>query len=223
VQQAEGSDPELLEWARAGSAPAFAVLLHRHGSAVRAVVASDPDPTGAVVGTFVHAMRRLKDQPVGTDPGPWLLELAAKEVRDPRAPGDGSSPELDDDERDEIWAELDLRWPAGRVPRSVPRWVGPSALVLALGALAVLVPYGVLALGANGSDVPDELANIVARPYEEQIGPQPVDEELEENLEPPPFEFPDAQPEPDRAPAVDLTPPPAPDPTPEPDLGSEDT
>jgi len=68
------------------------------------------------------------------------------------------------------------------VPRSLPRWVGRGASIVALAALAVLVPHAVFTLGANGDDVPAESANLVARPFEE---------ELDENLDPPPFEFPD--------------------------------
>jgi hypothetical protein len=214
VQHSDGSDAELVERARAGSAPAFAVLLHRHGPAVRAVVAGDRDPTGAVIGTFVTAMRRLPDHPVDDTPRDWLLQLAASEVREPRTADAQPAPDLEPDELDEIWAELDLRWPDGRVPRTVPRWVGWSALVITLAALAILVPYTVLTLGGNGDDGPNELAGLVARPFEDPDAEAPVDEAPDEDLEPPPFVFPD----------VDLESAPAdttePDPTPEPIAGA---
>lgn len=203
MQHSDGSDAELVERARAGSAPAFAVLLHRHAPTVRTVVADDRDPTGAVVGTFVTAMRRLPKHPPDADPRAWLLELAAAEVRTPHPIGDLPPPELDQEELDEIWAELDLRWPDGRAPRSLPRWVSWSALVLALAALAVLMPYAVLTLGANGNDGPTELASLVARPFDEQIEEGALDEELEEDLEPPTFEFPDMQAEPNPEPLPD--------------------
>ncbi len=196
MQHSERPDAELLERARAGSAPAFAVLLHRHGPAVRAVVADDPDATGAVIATFVRAMRQLPGSADG-DPRRQLIELARTEVDHPRAPEPTVA--LDPDELDGIWAELDLRWPNGRVPRHLPRWVGWSASILALAALAVTVPYAVLALGAGGDDGPDELESLVARPFTEQADEPPAIEELEENREPPPFEFPDlrSEPEPD--------------------------
>ncbi len=162
MQHAESSDRELLERARAGSAPAFAVLLHRHGPAVRAVVADDPDATGAVIATFVRAMRQLPGSDDG-DPRRRLVELARAEVDHPRAPEPTVAP--DPDELDEIWAELDLRWPDGKVPRHLPRWVGRSASILALAALAVSVPYAVLTTGADGDDGPDELGSLVARPF----------------------------------------------------------
>jgi hypothetical protein len=57
------------------------------------------------------------------------------------------------------------------------------------------VPYAVLTLGGHGEDGPEELDSIVARPFDEQIEPPPVDE-LEEKLEPPAFEFPSEQSEP---------------------------
>jgi hypothetical protein len=219
VQHSDGSDAELVERARAGSAPAFAVLLHRHGAAVRAVVAGDRDPTGAVIGTFVTAMRRLPAHPVDDTPRDWLLQLAASEVRKPQTADAQPMPDLEPDELDEIWAELDLRWPDGRVPRTVPRWVGWSALVITLAALAILVPYTVLTLGGNGDDGPNELASLVARPFEDPDAEDPdteapVDEASDEDLEPPPFVFPDMEPE--SAPADTSETDPAPESGPDP-------
>jgi hypothetical protein len=183
VQYADGSDAELLERARAGSAPAFAVLLYRHGPSVRAVVADAPDPTGAVVDTFAGAMRELSD-PAPGGPGDRLIELAGTTVEHPRAPEPPVA--LDPDDLDGIWAELDRRWPDGTVPRSLPRWVGWGASIVALAALAVLVPHAVFTLGSNGDEVPDEPASLVARPFEEELDEAPPD--------PPPFEFPDEAP-----------------------------
>ena len=196
MQHSEDSDTELLERARAGSAPAFAVLLHRHGPAVRAVVADDPDATGAVIATFIRAMRQLPGSEDG-EPRRRLVELARAEVDDPREPEPTVA--LDHGELDEVWAELDLRWPDGKVPRHLPRWVGWSVSIVALAALAVSVPHAVLTIGAAGDAGPEELGSLVARPFTEQTDEPPPVEELAENLEPPPFEFPDlrAEPEPD--------------------------
>lgn len=235
------SDAELMQLAQDGASPAFAVLLHRHGPAVRACVATDDDPVGAVIGTFVAAMRRLAKRSPDDPVRPWLLELAARQVRDPAPVGDAALPELDPEEADEIWAELDIRWPDGRIRRSVPRWLSRVALVVVLVALAVLVPYVVMTYG-NEAPEEDALEELVARPFEDEIEREPADElfdtpdEVEVEEAPPAFEFPDVDdpatdPTPDEAPTdptsdqvdpapqvtPDPDPAPTPDPTPEPD------
>lgn len=207
MQHSDDSDTELLERARAGSAPAFAVLLYRHGPAVRAVVADHADPLRAMVGTFARAMRELPEPTEGA-PRDRLIELAGAEVDRPRPP-EPAVP-LGPDELDAIWVELDQRWPDGKVPWSLPRWVGWSASIVVLAAMAVLVPHAVLTFGANGDEGPNEMAHLVARPFEGELDAAPPAEELEENLEPPPFEFPGVPPEP--PPESDPEPDPEPDP-----------
>lgn len=169
MEHAARSDAELVELAQDGSAPAFAVLLHRHGAAVREVVTDEADPTGAVVATYLTAMRHLGQRTPTTPVRPWLLELATDEARHPR-PASDAPPALDADELDGIWAELDVRWPDGRTPRTVPAWLGWSALVVVLASLAVLVPYLILGFGVDVDEGPDELPSIVARPL-----PEPTD------------------------------------------------
>ena len=210
VQHGDRSDAELVRLAAAGTAPAFAVLLHRHGPAVRSVVDPAKDPTGALIGTFVAAMRELPDVDPDEPVRPWLLELAQHQVKSPAPPADAAGP-LDPEEEDEAWAELDVRWPDGRVPRNIPPWVGWTALVVALVALAVLVPY--LVLGNGGDDDQDAvLAELVAIPFEQEGEEREPAPELfeDEELEPlPSFEFPEADEEPATAPPP---PPPAPEP-----------
>lgn len=218
MQHGDRSDAELVRLAAAGTAPAFAVLLHRHGPAVRAVVEPAKDPTGALIGTFVDAMRELPDVEPDQPLRPWLLELARHQVKHPAdVADDAPAPPLDPEEEDEAWAELDVRWPDGRVPRQVPPWVGWTALVIALVALAILVPYVVLGNGASDDDV-EVVDELVALPFEEEGEEREAATELfgDDELEPlPSFEFPEADEEPAVAPPP---PPPAPEPAaPEPE------
>jgi hypothetical protein len=144
------SDAELLELSKAGVAPAFAVLLHRHGSAVRSAVDHDPDPTGAVVETFVRAMRELSAQDGSTLVRPWLLSLAGADATpDPIVP-------LGEEERDEVWAELAVRWPTGRVPRHHDL-LQRLALVAGLVAISALVPTLILLADQQESEPLEEL------------------------------------------------------------------
>lgn len=174
------SDADLVRLAQNGESRAFAVLLYRHGPAVRACVDADRDPTGAVIATFVAAMRRLRHLPPDDPVRPWLLQLAAKRTRRPNLEMADDVPPLDADVADEIWAELDLRWPGGRVPRSVPRWVGWAALLVVLVSLAVVVPYLLLTV-ETGPDEDVELVELVARPFDEEIEREPAEELFESN------------------------------------------
>jgi hypothetical protein len=185
MQLGTSSDAELVRLAQRGASPPFAVLVHRHAPAVRARVADDRDPTGAVVATFVTAMRRLPKRSPDDPVRPWLLDLADRQVRRPAPlPEDPSDlPPLDPDEADEIWAELELRWPRGRVRRSMPRWVAPVALVIVMVALAVLVPYLLLTVGTDGPEAAP-IEDVVARPYEEEPAADraPAEELFEGNV-----------------------------------------
>lgn len=168
MDHSDRSDAELIRRAQNGEQRAFAVLLHRHGPAVRATVQTDRDPAGATIATFVSAMRALTRQPPDQPAGPWLVEIAQKHTRRPDLDQADDPPPIDPDELDEIWAELDLRWPNGRVPRSIPRWVGWAAMVVVLVALAVLIPYLALTTGTDDDQVTIH-EEVVARPYDEPI------------------------------------------------------
>lgn len=231
------SDAELVKLSRGGSAPAFAVLVHRHGPAVRALVSNDEDPVGAVISTYVAAMRHLDTEPA--DPAQvrgWLLRLASEQVREPVAVGGAPLPALDEDELDEIWAELDLRWPDGRVPRHVPAWLGWTALVVAIVSLGVLVPYVALTWGNGDRDASiDEVLRAEPYAHEDFLG-EDDEVELEQTevedleFELPPIDFGDpgtqttADPEPTQPADPPPPPPPAseePDPDPEPEVDDE--
>jgi hypothetical protein len=195
------SDAELVQRSQAGIAPAFAVLLHRHGPAVRSAVRHDPDPTGAVIEAFVRAMRELPDRDPAAPVRPWLLALAGTDrTPDPIVP-------LSEEERDEIWAELALRWPNGRPPR---RWEALRRVALVAGLIAVsaLVPTLVLLAGEDTAEPVDEL-----RAFPLQSTVEVVETEPPEPL--PSFTFP-AVPELEGPAAADPAPTPTTTPTPEP-------
>jgi hypothetical protein len=202
------SDAELLELAQAGAAAAFAVLLHRHGPAVRSAVRYEDDPTAAVTATFVRAMRALPDLDPAAPARPWLVGLTGTEVvPDPIVP-------LSEEERDAIWTELARRWPTGRAPRGEHRGIRRLALVAALVAAGGLVPAAVL-LASRPPPPADELRAFPVH-LETRATPDPDDEP--EPL--PTFTFPAVpeleQPDPEPEPVVEVTPAPEPEPTPEP-------
>lgn len=214
-------------------APAFAVLLHRHGPAVLALADADPDPVGATLATFIRAMRALPDVAPG-DARRWLIDLAVDEIDgEVTVPQDltalGAPPGADggtatlvapipatatQEALDEIWAELALRWPSGRVPRHVPSWAIWTGTTVVLMALAVALPWAVLGV-APAEDVAIE--ELRASPVAEDV--EPIEPEPEEEVELPTFEFPEPpeEPEPQPAPAPAPTPAPAPEPEPEPE------
>jgi hypothetical protein len=172
----ERSDADLVELSRAGVAPAFAVLLHRHGPSVRSAVRDDRDPLGAVVEVFVRAMRDLSERDPAEPVRPWLLELAGTDrVPDPIVP-------LSEEERDEIWAELAVRWPNGRPPRDT-RALKRVGLVAGLIAVSALVPSLVLLAGHVEPEPVDEL-----RAFPLQTAVEVADEGATEPL--PSFTFP---------------------------------
>jgi hypothetical protein len=172
----ERSDADLVERSQAGVAPAFAVLLHRHGPTVRSAVRDDRDPLGAVVEVFVRAMRELPERDPAEPVRPWLLELAGTDrIPDPIVP-------LSEEERDEIWAELAVRWPAGRPPRDT-RALKRVGLVAGLIAVSALVPSLVLLAGHVEPEPIDEL-----RAFPLQTAVEVADERDTEPL--PSFTFP---------------------------------
>lgn len=241
----EQTDDDLLALSREGVAAAFAVLLHRYGPEVLEMADQDPDPIGATVATFVRAMRALPEA-APDDVRTWLLTLAAHEIDaevtiPPRrefatagAAGVGETandatrvqdrtaidapPLQTDDDLDEVWAELALRWPTGRIPRHLPSWAIWLLTTLVLIALAIALPWAILGASADDEEAIEELR---ASPVHDDLTFQ--EEVIEEDEEPEPlptFEFPqapteettEAEPEPE-APAA---PAPAPEPAPAP-------
>jgi hypothetical protein len=136
------SDAQLLELARAGSAPAFASLLHRHRHRLQRAASRSEDPAGTLEVAGVTAMRALRserggpeDGGVSVDPGGWLVGLVATEAA--RAPAPPQvEPMLPGDWFARLWVDLDRRWPSGRRRPQPPRWATAllAALLLAGGA-----------------------------------------------------------------------------------------
>jgi hypothetical protein len=136
------SDAELMELAKAGWAPAFAVLVHRHAPVVHAALRDDRDPLSATTAVFVHAMRELRQRDATAPLAPWLLELIDR-------PPPAQPSELTDEELDAIWLELHRRWPDGERPATTWPW-RRLATVAALVVVAAAVPALVL-----GIDTPE--------------------------------------------------------------------
>jgi hypothetical protein len=219
VGYGERSDAELVELSQAGVAPAFAVLLHRHGPAVRSAVRHDPDPTGAVIETFVRAMRELPTRDPKAPVRPWLLTLTESDLpADPLVP-------LSEEERDEVWAELAVRWPSGRLPRRSDA-LQRVALVGGLIAVSALVPTLVLLAGQDDPEPLEELRAFplqsvveVAEPEEAEPLPSftfPTVPELEGPATTAPEPTVTAEPSPTPTPTPTPTPQPQPEPEPEP-------
>lgn len=199
------SDAELVELARAGWAPAFAVLLHRHAAGVHGAVTSAGDPVRSVEQVFARAMRRLRDQDPGAEVGAWLRSLAGDAHAAPRP--------LAADQLDAIWHRLEARWPDGhRRRRGVP-WRG-LGLVAGLVLLAAVVPaLLLLAIDGPEPELPED-AELRATPLPEDDAPE-VD--VEADL--PDFSFPSAgSPTTETAPPeISAEEPAAPEPEPEPE------
>jgi hypothetical protein len=106
VEYAHRSDNDLVELAQAGWRSAFAVLVHRHASAVHAAVAADPDPLASTVEVFTDAMRGLGVRDPNQPVLPWLLSLAGATSTPTQAPL------LPEEQLDRIWRRLDERWEA---------------------------------------------------------------------------------------------------------------
>lgn len=163
-------DTELLARARAGDPSGFAALVHRYAAVLHAAArsAGHDDADAAVVAALTRAMRRL-DAAEADDLAAFLVGLLAPRGRrsEPLA-----VPDLDDvaplptADVDAIWAALAPRWPTGRRPVQVPRWVGAVALVIVLLVLSVAIP-ALLLVTADDEQGPAPLAEVVAEPLEE--------------------------------------------------------
>ncbi len=175
-------DADLLARARQGDATSFAVLLHRYGPAVHAVLVDpsqdgheqvddeDATATAALTRTFFAAMRQLGEAD-DQDVGRWLLRIALDEEPDPGRLARAQDPEpLPDTVLDHVWHELAVRWPTGRRPLRTPRWVGHLALLMVLLALAAGVPYVVLVSASNDEDAPPPISEVVAEPLDDEDG-----------------------------------------------------
>jgi hypothetical protein len=236
------SDAELMKLAKAGWAPAFAVLVHRHAPVVHAALRDDHDPLSATTAVFVHAMRELRQRDATAPLAPWLLELIDR-------PPPAQPSALSDEELDAIWLELDHRWPDGERPATTWPW-RRLATVAALVVVAAVVPALVLGIDTPAAEdvelravpVTDEAPPVqtpdddalpsfsfpVAPDGDSNVAPEEeaAEPETAPETEPAPTEAPpEPTPEPTPPPA-EPAPAPAPEPAPtaeeEPQSGGED-
>lgn len=168
-------DAEQLARARAGDPSGYAALVHRYAPVLHAAArtAGREDPDAAVVAALTRSMRRL-DAADPDDLGSWLVSLL--EPRRARSepvavPDPDEVAPLPTADVDAIWAALAPRWPTGRRPVRVPRWVGHVALLVVLVALSVAIPM-LLLTTADDDQGPAPLAEVVAEPLEEDDRPE---------------------------------------------------
>lgn len=76
-------------------------------------------------------------------------------------------PPLPAREIDALWAELAVRWPRGRRPLRLPRWVGQVALVAVLMVLAVLIPIAVLTTAGGPDPEPAPVGEVEGVPVDD--------------------------------------------------------
>ncbi|MFP4311176.1 MAG: hypothetical protein ACLFS9_04235 [Nitriliruptoraceae bacterium] len=160
----------LLTRARAGDAGAFAALVHRYAPVLHAAAteAGADDLDAAVTTALRRAMRRL-EAAEPADLASWFVGLlpAPRRGQDIAVPDEEHVAPLPDPQVDAIWAALAPRWPTGRRPVRVPRWVGQVALVLVLVALSVALPILLLTSQEVDNGQPEPLAEVIAEPLEE--------------------------------------------------------
>jgi hypothetical protein len=157
------TDAELLELARAGSAPAFASLLHRHREVVQRAAVRAEHPERAIEATFLTAVRVLRrDLAPASDVRGWLTGLVEQQVtQDPGRPGVERL--LPTDWFDRAWVRVESRWPSGRrIPRA-PRWATWSAAAV----LIVVVGAGATYLVVTSESSTDVVSELVAEPLED--------------------------------------------------------
>jgi hypothetical protein len=195
-------DAELVELAQDGSAPAFAVLVHRHAPAVLAATADAEDPQRATRDVFVRAMRELPDRDPKQPVGPWLTELAGRP-----APWTTAEEEVAPARVDELWRELDRRWPDGRAPRRSRRVLRRVTVAVAAVAIGVAVPAAVLTADPTEDE---DVTELRAQPLDDPADVPEPDGEEPRTL--PAFEFPEVEDAPlaplpeDEVPASELSP-----------------
>jgi hypothetical protein len=178
VHLGQRSDAELVELAKAGWSPAFAVLVHRHAPVVHTALADEDDPLSATTAVFVHAMRELRQRDAAAPIGPWLLELIDRPP--PTVPAT-----MGTDDLDAMWHELHRRWPDGERPATTWPW-RRLALVAGLVVVAAAVPAVVLGVDS----APEADLELRAVPVTDQTTTAELEEEPEESL--PSFSFPTA-------------------------------
>ncbi len=163
------SDADLVELAAAGSAPAFASLLHRHRDVLHRGALRAEHPEDAVESALVAAVRDLRRGRLRADDLRDQLDtLMESAVREDRG-RPGVERLLPPDWFDRVWVRVEDRWPTGRRRLRAPRWtwhvVGAVVLAVAGAAGTFLVVT---------ADVTTEVVSqLVAEPIEEFDAPAP--------------------------------------------------
>jgi len=155
------SDSELLSLASEGSASAFAALLHRHRHVLKSHAGGAAEPELAVEKAAIAAMRRLRSRPRVDAVDTWLATLVDEQV--------AASPATSDVERifptgwfDQLWVRVQRRWPHGRAPLHLPKWLRMS---LAAVALVVASAGGTFVVLTN-EDASDVVLDLSSAPLE---------------------------------------------------------
>jgi hypothetical protein len=152
------SDSELLSLASEGSASAFAALLHRHRHVLRTHAAGAAEPELAVERAAIAAMRRVRRRSPIDAVDTWLATLVDEQV--------AAAPATSDVERifptgwfDQLWVRVQRRWPRGRSPLHLPKWLRVSLAAVMLVVASAGATYVVLT-NEDASDVVLDLSSV---------------------------------------------------------------
>jgi hypothetical protein len=167
------TDLELLELARAGSAPAFASLLHRHREVLDRSALRAEHPERALESAMLAAIRELRRDAVSSDDlRGWLVALVEEQVeRDPGRPGVERM--LPADSFDRQWVRAERHWPSGRRLPSPPRW----AVQVAIALMIATVGAGGAYLVVTAEMTTEVIRDLIAEPVEDPdavVVPGPV-------------------------------------------------
>lgn len=175
------SDADLVELATAGSAPAFASLLHRHRDVLRRGALRTEHPEDAVAAALVAALKDLRRGRLrASGLRDRLDELMETVVRDDHG-RPGVEQLLPPDWFDRAWVRVEDRWPTGRRRRRAPRWLWH---VLGAGLLATAGAAGTTFVVT--ADVATEVVSeLVAEPIDDDVDTPARDPRTEDVVGPP--------------------------------------
>lgn len=171
------TDADLVGLARDGDRAAFAVLLDRTLPDVWATVSQATDvrrATRATHATYADALHGL-DATAGTrDAGAWIGGLAQQHAPS-RSRATMPALTLPPALEDEVWRDVERRWPDGRRPRRRLPW-RRILTILVLFVAAALVPVAVLGLPDIGARAPAPDSTVEATPVD---GPSETEEPVQ--------------------------------------------
>ncbi len=163
------SDADLVELAAAGSAPAFASLLHRHRDVLHRAALRAEHPEDAVESALVAAVRDLRRGRLRADglreQLDTLMECAVREDRG----RPGVERLLPPDWFDRVWVRVEDRWPTGRRRLRAPRWRWHAVGALLLASAGAAGTFLVVTAEVTTEVVSER----VAEPVEDVEAPAP--------------------------------------------------